>query len=182
MNMTMKSALSAIALAAGMLAGAAQASPVVTDYTQQNIATNLTAHVESLFDDPVAFDDRYHFTTTGNSFVSNAYLQSDNSESTITGFSIRDSLGHVVGTAGISVNNVTQLASPGTGYWKFSNVGLAANTAYYVDVLGTINDPTGSSYGFTINLVSAVPEPETYALMLAGLGLMGVMRRRKTPN
>ena len=96
MNMTMKSALSAIALAAGMLAGAAHASPVVTNYAQQNIATNLTAHVESLFD-----------------------------------------------------------------------------------------DPTGSSYGFTINLVSAVPEPEAYALMLAGLGMMGMMgvtRRRKRPN
>jgi len=27
--------------------------------------------------------------------------------------------------------------------------------------------------------VAAVPEPETYALMLAGLGLLGFMARRK---
>jgi hypothetical protein len=27
--------------------------------------------------------------------------------------------------------------------------------------------------------VTAVPEPETYAMLLAGLGLIGVARRRK---
>jgi hypothetical protein len=30
--------------------------------------------------------------------------------------------------------------------------------------------------------VAAVPEPETYALMLAGLGLVGFMARRKKPK
>ncbi|MDP1573390.1 MAG: FxDxF family PEP-CTERM protein [Coxiellaceae bacterium] len=29
------------------------------------------------------------------------------------------------------------------------------------------------------NLVSAVPEPETYAMLLAGLGLLGFMARRR---
>jgi hypothetical protein len=37
------------------------------------------------------------------------------------------------------------------------------------------------SYALTINnaTVTAVPEPESYAMLLAGLGLMGAIARRK---
>jgi len=51
----------------------------------------------------------------------------------------------------------------------------------------------GSCYGFTtpesmktdvkfaLSITTAVPEPETYAMLLAGLGMIGaVVRRRKT--
>jgi hypothetical protein len=38
---------------------------------------------------------------------------------------------------------------------------------------------TGSYIGAAALQVVAVPEPETYAMMLAGLGLMGFMVRRK---
>lgn len=41
--------------------------------------------------------------------------------------------------------------------------------------VGTFN---GTLSGLT---VSAVPEPQTYALMMAGLGLVGAMARRRKP-
>lgn len=37
----------------------------------------------------------------------------------------------------------------------------------------------GLSFGVQVDAVAAVPEPETYAMMLAGLGLLGLMARRK---
>jgi hypothetical protein len=45
-------------------------------------------------------------------------------------------------------------------------------------------DPNGTdsadSTRFSARITSAVPEPETYAMLLAGLGLMGgIARRRK---
>jgi hypothetical protein len=45
-------------------------------------------------------------------------------------------------------------------------------------------DPNGTDYAdstrFSARITSAVPEPETYAMLLAGLGLMGgIARRRK---
>ncbi|MBI1989245.1 MAG: PEP-CTERM sorting domain-containing protein, partial [Betaproteobacteria bacterium] len=37
-------------------------------------------------------------------------------------------------------------------------------------------NPTGESGGI---ILAAIPEPETYAMMLAGLGLMGFVARRR---
>ena len=44
--------------------------------------------------------------------------------------------------------------------------------------IATAGQQVAASYGGTINL-SPIPEPETYALMLAGLGVVGWMARRR---
>ncbi len=50
-------------------------------------------------------------------------------------------------------------------------------------VLSSYGDLSGSSAVFThaawINSVTGVPEPETYAMMIMGLGVLGVLRRRQ---
>ena len=48
----------------------------------------------------------------------------------------------------------------------------------------TSGDPNCPQYyaffdGLTVSPVAAVPEPDTYAIMLAGLGLLGVIARRR---
>lgn len=55
----------------------------------------------------------------------------------------------------------------------------SANTNYNL----TFNNAGGDNVGIVLDnvnvLVSAVPEPETYAMLLAGLGLMGTIARRR---
>lgn len=46
--------------------------------------------------------------------------------------------------------------------------------------LGPLTFSSSSNVVFSSSAVAAVPEPETYALLLAGLGLVGVVARRKT--
>ena len=54
---------------------------------------------------------------------------------------------------------------------------LAAGSYYWV-VAGNASGNLGGIYNFTTN-TAPVPEPETYALMLAGLGLLGFVGKRR---
>lgn len=57
--------------------------------------------------------------------------------------------------------------------------GLSAGN-YFYEVTGTVTGSGGGSYLLSSN-ISPIPEPETYAMLLVGLGLVGFsVRRRKT--
>jgi hypothetical protein len=59
--------------------------------------------------------------------------------------------------------------------------GPLAAGSYYLDVKGVATGSFGGTYSAAIN-VTAVPEPESYAMLLAGLGLMGAIARRRNKN
>jgi probable HAF family extracellular repeat protein len=47
-------------------------------------------------------------------------------------------------------------------------------------IVGTaVNSITGEYQAFLLTPTAPVPEPETYAMMLAGLGLLGLTARRR---
>jgi len=65
-----------------------------------------------------------------------------------------------------------------TDYTVAISANLPAASGYKFVVLGTTTGTLGGSYGGALAAV-AVPEAETYAMMLAGLGLVGFMVSRR---
>ena len=74
------------------------------------------------------------------------------------------------------------LIGTGTGSvtsFSISNVITSAGN-YYLEVSGKAGGLSGGLYSGSIgSTVSPVPEPETYAMLLAGLGLMSAIARRR---
>jgi hypothetical protein len=77
--------------------------------------------------------------------------------------------GNVTGANGVTSNNVT-------AFYSF-DAGNGAGVDSFTTSLGSLSNATVYSTGLAP--VAAVPEPGTYAMMLAGLGLMGVVSRRR---
>ena len=57
-------------------------------------------------------------------------------------------------------------------------ISLLAGT-YTLQVKGTVAGISGGSYAGVLNIAQPVPEPESYAMLMAGLGLIGFMARRR---
>lgn len=49
------------------------------------------------------------------------------------------------------------------------------------DVAGALGTGASASYAGTVN-ISAVPEPQTYGMLLGGMGVLAWLSRRKIPN
>ena len=77
----------------------------------------------------------------------------------------------------------TALSGNTGGTWQsFSQnvTALGASTLLRFESVGPVSAPTYGSYLDNVSVTTAVPEPESYAMMLLGLGLLGFMARRKT--
>lgn len=96
----------------------------------------------------------------------------------ITGFNLIQYVGNTNNIVKIynGVNNTPAGVHP-TDAWEISANSLSAGT-YYLQVTGAVTGNVGGSYAGDISVL-AVPEPETYGMMLGGLALVGLVARRK---
>ncbi|MEP7099924.1 MAG: FxDxF family PEP-CTERM protein [Burkholderiales bacterium] len=123
------------------------------------------------------FTDTYTFTLTGSSFLTTGSVDS----SAIGGQDI--DFTSILIMQGAST--VATFANSGTDAQEHYTLGqtlLAAGN--YSLVITGLQSPAAASYAGNLAVVAApVPEPETYALLLAGLGVLGfVARRRRRPE
>lgn len=78
----------------------------------------------------------------------------------------------------ISSFNLPLLGINDTTSFTFANI-LAGNDYQFKFTPGVLNVTVASTLSFTATQVAAVPEPETTGLMLLGLGIIGLIARRK---
>jgi hypothetical protein len=97
----------------------------------------------------------------------------------ITGFSLYrydPATMAVLGTAIAGINE-TGFGSHPTDSWSLSAYNLT-NGSYALKVDGRVLGAGGGAFGGDL-VVSAVPEPQSWAMLLAGLGMVGMAARRK---
>jgi hypothetical protein len=164
-----------------MLAGTASANATVTDLGNVNpaIPTSFTGSVLS----PGPFNDIFSFILPPNTGSGYSVLNFPLSIPEVENFNtIISSISLYSNTDGILFNgddtNVASFLVPGgntIGFtWEPSLGG-----SMYMSISGIANGSLGGLYSGSIS-VSAIPEPESYAMLLAGLGIIGAIIRRRS--
>ncbi|MDN5836883.1 MAG: PEP-CTERM sorting domain-containing protein [Nitrosospira sp.] len=111
------------------------------------------------------------------------------------GFKISDTSSQLSDILDVSVMNTTYNSSATSGNLvegfmpsqvtsDANNIYVNLNTAmWHQTPMASMGDPTRDLIALSVDFAAPIPEPETYAMLLAGLGLMGtVVRRRKAAD
>lgn len=143
--------------------------------------------VGSLVVSPGAFLDIFTFTIPGSSTLSSTAVAANVSLTappmvilSIVGgtYSLWSNPDGIVGNGDDTTMGAWSWGFNGTSGSTTNTVSPLAAGAYYYTVGGLAAGSAGGQYTL-VSTVTAVPEPETYAMMLAGLGALGFLARRR---
>lgn len=182
--------MSALFAGASFVAQSASADPGITRSTALVTAADGVGGFNAHFGDTFAaattgssFSDVFTFTVDSrfdsSGSVTSSYLNSSKvKDLLITGFSLYQ-FNPATMTIGSTIAGVNE-TGPGphpTDSWSLSAFGLTSGI-YALKVDGKVVGNGGGAFGGDLS-IAPVPEPETYGMLLAGLGLVGFMARRR---
>ncbi|MEP6607011.1 MAG: PEP-CTERM sorting domain-containing protein [Nitrosospira sp.] len=151
-------------------------NPITLTFTVAHSVGNGGSYdvIESITNNTsTAFSDFHLSITEPTNAPGNGVVFTSFNSSTLDGFTLDSP----------SANQPSPFNSSGPRDLNFTGmlaVGDAANAGFH---LSAFDPGVGNTYTFTITqtpTVSPIPEPETYAMLLAGLGVMGFMARRRS--
>jgi hypothetical protein len=174
-----KSLIAALVLASASFGSSAvMAQTVIGDSPQELNLIDNTAFFGDTFaadNEGNTFADRFTFTVESDMGWNLDAIISSISRSADTGLDITGLALYGEGDALIASGS--SLMSGEMDVWSISADNLAAGD-YYLQVNGTMVSDTGASFGGAV-MLAPVPEPETYGMMLGGLGILGFLARRR---
>jgi hypothetical protein len=171
-------------IAAFVLASASFGSSAVM---AQDVVGNSPQDLE-LIDNSAFFGDTFEADNEGNTFADRFTFSVDgdvgmNLDAIISSISRSADVGlditglALYGEDDTLITNGTMLQSGAIDVWSITANNLAAGD-YYLRVSGNLVSDAGASFGGAV-MLAPVPEPETYGMMLGGLGVLGFLARRR---
>ncbi len=174
-----KSLIAAIVLASASFGSSAvMAQDVIGNSPQELNLVDNTAFFGDTFEadnEGNTFADRFTFSIDGDMGMNLDAIISSISRSADVGLDITGLA--LYGEDDTLITSGTSLQSGDIDIWSISSDNLMAGN-YYLQVSGTMVSDTGGSFGGAV-MLAPVPEPETYGMMLGGLGVLGFLARRR---
>jgi len=174
-----KSLIAAIVLASASFGSSAvMAQDVIGNSPQELNLVDNTAFFGDTFEadnEGNTFADRFTFTIDGDMGMNLDAIISSISRSADVGLDITGLA--LYGEDDTPITSGASLQSGDIDIWSISSDNLMAGN-YYLQVSGTMVSDTGGSFGGAV-MLAPVPEPETYGMMLGGLGVLGFLARRR---
>ena len=171
--MKLKSLIAAAVLSAASIGSASAAAYTVNLVnTTGNLWTSGFNAVPSPlgdFTDTFTFTPNATFGSTAQAFLANLSVTGSDSSS--------------IHFTGANLNGISLSGFGGPTVFGYAQGEVLAPTSVLFNgplVLTVMGNTKGGSYGGVFNLnLAPVPEPETYGMLLAGLGILGFLARRR---
>ena len=172
-----KSLIAAVAIATASLGTGAYAAPIVTPPQALNLVGTIAFFGNSFDINHMGdtFSDHFTFSISGTPSNIDAIMASISRSATvglnITGLDLYTGSGQVLASGAAP-------QSGGIDAWTVATTSALLAGNYYLQVSGMLVSNTSGSYGGTV-MLAPVPVPETYGMLLAGLGVVGFLARRR---